>query len=119
VIAGDGRTLSDAREIWDSFRIVFHEDKMVKSLFKAAFGLNPDSNALLPDPLLNMLLNPDSIDSNKFFKDYYVQGISGRDSALPEFNTILDLDIDFQKKFFQESRTRSIKRHRNKIRWNR
>jgi len=101
VIAGDGRTLSDAREIWDSFRIVFHEDKMVKSLFRSAFALDPYSDELLPEPLLKMLLNPDSTDGNKFFKDYYVQGISGRDSALPEFNTILDLDIDFEKKTYK------------------
>jgi len=55
VIAGDGRTLADAREIWDFFRITFHEDKMVKSIFRTAFGMNPDSTAVLDPAVLNLL----------------------------------------------------------------
>jgi hypothetical protein len=106
VIAGDGRTLAEAREIWDFFRIVFHEDKMVKSLFKSAFGLNPDSDEKLPDIILKLLLNDKSADTAKIFPRYQSSfsspeearfGVAGSkvyNSALPEFNTVLDLNLD-------------------------
>lgn len=92
VIAGDGRTLADAREIWDFFRITFHEDRMVKSIFKTAFGLDPDSTTALDPAVKNLLVGRSEIDP--LFKRYYVQGISGEDSALPEYNTLLDYDFE-------------------------
>lgn len=111
VIAGDGRTLSEAREIWDFFRITFHEDKMVKSLFKSAFGLNPDSDEKLPDVILKLLLNDKTADSMQVFERYqsseYSEGRRTYNSAMrnsvngpasdpnyAEFNTILDLNFN-------------------------
>jgi hypothetical protein len=42
VIAGNGRTLQQAMEIWDQFRAGYHTYPNVKEAFQRAFGLPPD-----------------------------------------------------------------------------
>jgi hypothetical protein len=94
VIAGNGRTLGQAREIWDFFRIVFHEDKTVKSIFFDAYGIDPDDEEELPGPIL-ALLTSDSSSDDEIFERYtgtYKVGSKGflrnRD-ALDEFEQLL------------------------------
>ena len=43
VLAGDGRTLSEASDIWDQFRFSYHTYTNVKEAFQNAYGLDPDS----------------------------------------------------------------------------
>ena len=47
VIAGDGRTLSQAADIWDQFRFGYHTYTNVKEAFQNAYGLDPDSEESL------------------------------------------------------------------------
>lgn len=43
VLAGDGRTLQQAAQIWDQFRLGYHTYTNVKEAFQRAYGLDPDS----------------------------------------------------------------------------
>ena len=43
VIAGDGRSLSTAQDIWDQFRFGYHTYNSVKTIFFDTFGFDPDS----------------------------------------------------------------------------
>ena len=43
VIAGDGRTLQEASDIWDQFKFGYHTYTNVKEAFQNAYGLDPDS----------------------------------------------------------------------------
>jgi len=43
VIAGDGRNLDIAQDIWDQFRFGYHTYSSVKTIFFDTFGLDPDS----------------------------------------------------------------------------
>jgi hypothetical protein len=51
VVAGDGRTLQQAAEIWNQFRIGYHTYTNVKESFQAAYGLDPDSEEDIGDYL--------------------------------------------------------------------
>lgn len=52
VIAGDGRTLRDADNIWNEFRYLYHTYNSVKAIFRETFGLDPDSDEKFPPHLL-------------------------------------------------------------------
>jgi len=43
VIAGDGRSLDVAQDIWDQFRFGYHTYSSVKTIFFDTFGFDPDS----------------------------------------------------------------------------
>ena len=47
VLAGDGRTLSEAANVWDQFRVAYHTYTNVKEAFQNAYGLDPDSEESL------------------------------------------------------------------------
>ena len=47
VLAGDGRTLQEAADIWDQFRFGYHTYPNVKEAFQNAYGLDPDSTESL------------------------------------------------------------------------
>jgi hypothetical protein len=96
VIAGNGRTLGEAREIWDFFRIVFHEDKTVKSMFFDAFGIDPDDEEELPAPILSLLTNQSGQD-NEIFERYtgpkrLEAGLVINRDAEDEYSTLLGED---------------------------
>ena len=57
VIAGNGRTRSDAENIWDQFRYGYHTYESVKNIFQQIYGLDPDSEEL-GDPLIESIRNP-------------------------------------------------------------
>jgi hypothetical protein len=47
VLAGDGRTLQEAADVWDQFRFGYHTYTNVKEAFQNAYGLDPDSEESL------------------------------------------------------------------------
>lgn len=49
VIAGDGRTLTQASDIWDQFRFSYHTEDAVKQIFYNTYNLNPDSEEVFPE----------------------------------------------------------------------
>lgn len=94
VLAGNGRTLSQANDIWDQFRIGYHNYNPVKEAFAVAYGLDPESDEPIPDALLSVIRDivKDKLDKNKeisFFKKFNDNGESG---ALDEFSTLLGSD---------------------------
>lgn len=55
VIAGDGRHLADAQDIWDEFRYSYHTLDSVKQIFADLYGMDPDSEATMPNYILDIL----------------------------------------------------------------
>ena len=49
VIAGNGRTLQQASDIWDQFRMGYHEYVSVKDSFQKIYGLDPDDETPLAE----------------------------------------------------------------------
>jgi len=49
VIAGNGRTIAQATEIWDQFRLGYHTYESVKDIFRRTFFLDPDSTDQFPE----------------------------------------------------------------------
>ena len=82
VIAGDGRTLSQAREIWDFFRITFHEDEMVKSIFSQTFGIDANSEEALPEFVINLLTGKGSVADPIMGRYTSTKELQSRDSEL-------------------------------------
>lgn len=82
VIAGNGRTLSQAREIWDFFRITFHEDEMVKSIFSQTFGIDANSEEKLPEFVINLLTGKGSATDPIMGRYTSTKDLQTRDSEL-------------------------------------
>jgi len=82
VIAGDGRTLSQAREIWDFFRITFHQEEMVKSIFSQTFGVDPNSEEKLPEFIINLLTGQGSVNDPIIGRYTSTKELQSRDSEL-------------------------------------
>ncbi len=58
VIAGNGRTLAQANDIWDQFRFMFHTLDPIKKIFFDIYGLDPDDETPLPDFIIRIIRNP-------------------------------------------------------------
>lgn len=58
VIAGNGRTLAQASDVWDQFRFGYHTYDSVKKIFFDAFGLDPENVDAMPKALLSILRDP-------------------------------------------------------------
>ena len=111
VLAGDGRTLQEAADIWDQFRFGYHTYTNVKEAFQNAYGLDPDSTESLfslgslgaalgtntPPPT-----NGTTTNNNSIFKKY---GDTG-DSAVDEFTAV------FGEDFFETTTVSSAERNR-------
>jgi hypothetical protein len=67
VIAGDGRTLDIAQDIWDQFRFGYHTYSSVKAIFMDTFGMDPDSQEDFSEDIMK-IFNGDA--SNSIFKKY-------------------------------------------------
>jgi len=67
VIAGDGRHLADAQDIWDEFRYSYHTLDSVKQIFADLYGMDPDSEATMPDYILDILRGSQPIDAIRNF----------------------------------------------------
>lgn len=78
VIAGNGRTLKQAQDIWDQFRWGYHTYQSVKDIFAEIYGMDPDDdNPSENNPILK------SITTN------------GRVNAIQEFNQIKSDYLEF------------------------
>ena len=91
VIAGDGRSLAQANDVWDQFRFGYHNYDSVKKIFFDAFGLDPDDDTRLPDAIMQIIKNPNS--SPEVIKKYSSSG----DGAVDEFTLLLGSDFINQK----------------------
>ena len=87
VIAGNGRNLSQANDIWDQFRFGYHNESAVRKIFFDAFGLDPLSEEQLPDFLVTILRNPNS--NPDIFKKFQDSGQGAED----EFSLLLGSDF--------------------------
>jgi hypothetical protein len=85
VIAGDGRTLDQAQEIWDQFRQGYHNYDSVKKIFEDNFGIDPDSTEEFMEDFKNIFFNTDSTSAG-FKKFSQTQG-SGRDEFAVLFSS--------------------------------
>jgi len=82
VIAGGGRKIAEAQQIWDQFRFGYHNYESVKNIFQKTYGLDPDNNEESDDPLFKMITGKDKI----VFEDF------NADKSGSEFNTLLGTD---------------------------
>jgi len=68
VIAGDGRSLDTAQDVWDQFRFGYHTYSSVKTIFMDTYGFDPESQDDFSEDIMNILINGDS--SESIFKKY-------------------------------------------------
>lgn len=90
VIAGNGRTLKQARDIWDQFRFGYHTYESVKDVFFNTYGIDPDDETEFSPEIKNIIFSgKNSMNSNIFskFRD------SGQSSGVDEFSILLGSDI--------------------------
>jgi hypothetical protein len=90
VIAGDGRTLRQAEDIWDQFRFGYHTYESVKQIFFDTFSLDPDNEDEFPKFYTNILTGS-GISGNSIsgFNDTE----NGSAGALDEFSILLGSDF--------------------------
>lgn len=89
VIAGNGRTLQQAMDVWDQFRAGYHTYDNVKEAFQKAYGLpadGPESEQDLGTYLsggfgLSGKLGDKGVTSGKQTADEYVDGQEGRSNT--------------------------------------
>ena len=55
VIAGNGRTLNQASDIWDQFRFGYHTYESVKAIFTKTYGMDADSTDPFPEEFSKIL----------------------------------------------------------------
>lgn len=87
VIAGDGRSMSDADNIWNEFRFMYHTFESVKRIFMDTYGLDPESEDPFP-PYLSTILNGEEPDASPIKKF----NLGESTSALDEFAVLLGSD---------------------------
>jgi hypothetical protein len=69
VIAGNGRNLKQAEDIWDQFRWGYHTYNSVKSIFAEMYSMDPDDDTE-GNPLITMFTDVDTTAViNEFFAD--------------------------------------------------
>jgi hypothetical protein len=86
VIAGNGRTLMEAQEIWDQFRAEYHTYESVKKIFADIFGLNPDSEEEFPQLFKAIITGDDTRDTG--LSTLY----NSKDGLQDEFGILLGSD---------------------------
>ncbi|MDA0345370.1 MAG: hypothetical protein O3C54_05350, partial [Proteobacteria bacterium] len=94
VIAGNGRNLQEANDIWDQFRFGYHTYDSVKAVFSRVYGMDPDSVELFPEEFAKIL---GSSNENTFqnFQDVNlpISGLSNTENtAVDELALLLGAD---------------------------
>jgi len=89
VIAGNGRNLNQANDVWDQFRFGYHNEVAVKKIFFDAFGMDPDDKTPLPGFLIDILRNPKA--NPDIFKLFSANGPDA--TAVDEFSLLLGSDF--------------------------
>lgn len=85
VIAGNGRELYQAAQIWDLFRAQYHTFDSVKKIFFDLYSLDPDSEEEFPEQFRSLLSGDD-------FKDVFSTFGSSGGSAVDEFAILFGSD---------------------------
>ena len=94
VIAGNGRNLAEANDIWDQFRFGYHTYDSVKRIFAKVYGMDPDSVDLFPEEFSRML-GGTSQDAFSNFSDSNIPiaGLSNTENtAVDELAVLLGAD---------------------------
>lgn len=91
VIAGNGRTLSQAQDIWDQFRFGYHTYESVKQIFFEMYGLDPDSEDEFP-PYIRNLISPTANNYNDLIERFDNTTNGGDRTARDEFAILLGSD---------------------------
>ena len=81
-IAGNGRRVYEAQQIWDQFRYGYHNYDSVKDIFYKMFNLDPNDESESQDPLFELLKGT----GIQAFEEF------GADSRSSEFSTLLGAD---------------------------
>ena len=85
VLAGNGRTLKQAQDIWDQFRWGYHTYQSVKDIFQEIYGLDPDDDdPNSTNPIMKM------ISTNG--KQNVIEEFSQTKNDYSEFNSLLGAD---------------------------
>lgn len=87
VIAGSGRSLSTAQEIWNQFRVGYHTYESVKMIFMETYGLDPEDDSDFEGFFKNIFV--DSQASTQIFKKFSDTG----NSAVDEFQALFGNEI--------------------------
>lgn len=82
VIAGNGRRVSEAQQIWDQFRYGYHNYDSVKNIFQQVYNLDPDDDQPSTDPIFELLTGKSKLALEEF----------GADTRSSEFTTLLGAD---------------------------
>ena len=102
VIAGNGRTVYEAEQIWNQFRIGYHTYDSVQAIFSETFYLDPNSDDEFPDFIKNLLINNSS--DNNIFNKFFESNSSARDEFSILFGNEItgeqSLAIEFARKNF-------------------
>jgi hypothetical protein len=96
VIAGNGRTISEAQEIWDQFRWGYHTYSSVKDIWQQIYNMDPDDEKESSDPLFAVIRG----ESDSLIKDFAI-------GSSKEFSTILGADW-FQGSGNQDTRQNAV-----------
>ena len=82
VIAGNGRKVTEAQQIWDQFRFGYHTYSSTKNVFQQIYGLDPDDDTISSDPIFEILVGKRDLVLEEF----------GADTRSAEFTTLLGAD---------------------------
>ena len=83
VIAGNGRTLKYAQDIWNQFRWGYHTYNSVKNIFAELYGMDPDDDTV-GNPLLDLL--------NQSKPNATIDEFGADNNSVAEFTTLLGAD---------------------------
>jgi hypothetical protein len=81
VIAGNGRTVVEAQEIWDQFRWGYHNYNSVKDIWQQLYNMDPDDEQESSDPLFAIIRG----EGDALIKDFEI-------GSSKEFSSILGAD---------------------------
>lgn len=94
VIAGNGRTLTQARDIWDQFRFGYHDYESVKLIFFETYGINPEDDEEFSPELRQLIFSGKDDSPTNIFKKFNETSGSGLD----EFAILLGTDVQQNQK---------------------
>jgi|GEM_PF-1491367 len=94
VLAGNGRTLFEANEVWDQFRMGYHTYDSVKEIFFNVYGVNPEDEEALPAGFAEIIKQTANGKIDDALKVDVFQKFNKTDgNAIDEFTVLLGSDF--------------------------
>ena len=94
VLAGNGRTLFEANEVWDQFRMGYHNYDSVKEIFFNVYGVNPEDEEPLPSGFAEIIKQTANGKVEDALKVDVFQKFDKTDgNAIDEFTVLLGSDF--------------------------